>query len=193
MFLLRLVFGVQVAGQLPQVLAGVILIDNLHRAGKVLVGEIPNPRCAIEDHDFLFRIGATAIPRLGVYERAKLFGPLNRPQLSGRIGGANGEAFRIPFGLRKYTSQLALKGVRWLPGDPAARIRRVKGAKRLGVRVGNWLTPEQTQALVERPAIETLHSNAIAPCWRFCSEADFGAPNSPDYNWQMFNSGRTDG
>jgi len=28
----------------------------------------------------------------------------------------------------------------------------------LGVRVGNWLTPEQAQALMQRPAIETLHS-----------------------------------
>ena len=35
-----------------------------------------------------------------------------------------------------------------LSADLAARIRRVKGAKRLGVRVGNWLTAEQGKRLL---------------------------------------------
>jgi hypothetical protein len=34
-----------------------------------------------------------------------------------------------------------------LSADLAAGIRRVKGVKKLGVRLGNWLTPEQGQAL----------------------------------------------
>src|SRR5450755_2311180 len=34
-----------------------------------------------------------------------------------------------------------------LSADLAAGIRRVKGVKKLGVRLGNWLTAEQGQAL----------------------------------------------
>jgi site-specific recombinase XerD len=36
-----------------------------------------------------------------------------------------------------------------LSPELAARIRRVKGVRRLGVRLGNWLTPEQGRRLLE--------------------------------------------
>jgi site-specific recombinase XerD len=35
--------------------------------------------------------------------------------------------------------------------DLAAGIRRVKGVKKLGVRLGNWLTADQGQALWQAP------------------------------------------
>jgi site-specific recombinase XerD len=38
----------------------------------------------------------------------------------------------------------------------AAGIRRVKGVKKLGVRLGNWLTAEQGQALWQAPDVERL-------------------------------------
>jgi site-specific recombinase XerD len=38
-----------------------------------------------------------------------------------------------------------------LSADLAAGIRRVKGVKKLGVRLGNWLTPDQGQALWQAP------------------------------------------
>ena len=37
-----------------------------------------------------------------------------------------------------------------LSPELAAGIRRVKGVRRLGVRLGNWLTPEQGRRLLER-------------------------------------------
>ncbi len=43
-----------------------------------------------------------------------------------------------------------------LSPDLAAGIRRVKGIKKLGVRVGNWLTPEQSQRLWHAPDGEQL-------------------------------------
>ena len=43
-----------------------------------------------------------------------------------------------------------------LSADLAAGIRRVKGAKKLGVRLDNWLTPEQGQALWQAPDPERL-------------------------------------
>src|ERR1019366_4236225 len=42
-FLLSLLVGKQFAGQFPEVLSGVIEIDDLNRAGEVLIGNIPDP------------------------------------------------------------------------------------------------------------------------------------------------------
>jgi integrase len=39
-----------------------------------------------------------------------------------------------------------------LSPDLAAGIRRVKGAKRLGVRIGNWLTIDQSRTLLGKPS-----------------------------------------
>ena len=43
-----------------------------------------------------------------------------------------------------------------LSPELAAGIRRVKGAKRVGVRLGNWLTTEQSRALLQAPDVERL-------------------------------------
>ena len=44
-----------------------------------------------------------------------------------------------------------------LSADLAAGIRRVKGVKKLGVRLGNWLTAEQGQALWQAPDQQRLN------------------------------------
>jgi site-specific recombinase XerD len=43
-----------------------------------------------------------------------------------------------------------------LSPDLAAGIRRVKGVRRLGVRVGNWLTAEEGKKLLEAESADTL-------------------------------------
>src|SRR5450759_2229864 len=43
-----------------------------------------------------------------------------------------------------------------LSPELAAGIRRVKGAKRLGVRIGNWLTIEQAKSLLGDPLSGSL-------------------------------------
>jgi site-specific recombinase XerD len=43
-----------------------------------------------------------------------------------------------------------------LSPELAAGIRRVKGAKKLGIRLGNWLTPNEARALWQSPDAETL-------------------------------------
>jgi site-specific recombinase XerD len=43
-----------------------------------------------------------------------------------------------------------------LSPDLAAGIRRVKGVKKIGVRLGNWLTAEQSQKLWQAPSGERL-------------------------------------
>ena len=42
-----------------------------------------------------------------------------------------------------------------LSPELAAGIRRVKGVRRTGVRLGNWLTPEQGRQLLQRAAPST--------------------------------------
>lgn len=43
-----------------------------------------------------------------------------------------------------------------LSPDLAAGIRRVKGAKRLGVRIGNWLTVDQSRALLRESQSDSV-------------------------------------
>lgn len=43
-----------------------------------------------------------------------------------------------------------------LSPDLAAGIRRVKGAKQLGIRLGNWLTPQEAQSLLRLPVGDTV-------------------------------------
>jgi site-specific recombinase XerD len=43
-----------------------------------------------------------------------------------------------------------------LSPELAAGIRRVKGAKRVGVRLGNWLSAEQVKALLRSPNLDTM-------------------------------------
>src|SRR6267378_2480129 len=43
-----------------------------------------------------------------------------------------------------------------LSPDLAAGIRRVKGVRKIGVRLGNWLTPEQSQRLWNTPDRHSL-------------------------------------
>jgi site-specific recombinase XerD len=43
-----------------------------------------------------------------------------------------------------------------LSPELAAGIRRVKGAKKLGVRLGNWLTQDEARALWQLPDANTL-------------------------------------
>jgi hypothetical protein len=44
-------------------------------------------------------------------------------------------------------------------------IRRVKGVKKLGVRLGNWLTAEQGHALWQAPDSHRMNSRAVE-AWR---------------------------
>ena len=53
-----------------------------------------------------------------------------------------------------------------LSPDLAAGIRRVKGAKKLGMRLGNWLTVEEARALWQLPNMHTSKGKGIEPSWQ---------------------------
>jgi integrase len=56
--------------------------------------------------------------------------------------------------VRRLAYEAADSGL--LSPNLAAGIRPVKGAKRLGVRLGNWLTPEEARSLWQLPDTDTL-------------------------------------
>ena len=56
--------------------------------------------------------------------------------------------------LRRIAYEAADAGL--LSPELAASIRRVKGVRRIGVRLGNWLTPEQGRRLLESAQPSTL-------------------------------------
>jgi site-specific recombinase XerD len=56
--------------------------------------------------------------------------------------------------VRRLADEAADSGL--LSPDLAAGIRRVRGAKKLGCRMGNWLTAEQARTLWQLPCPSTL-------------------------------------
>jgi site-specific recombinase XerD len=56
--------------------------------------------------------------------------------------------------VRRLAYEAADSGL--LSPELAAGIQRVKGAKKLGVRLGNWLTAEEAHRLWQSPGVETL-------------------------------------
>jgi hypothetical protein len=64
-----------------------------------------------------------------------------------------------------------------LSTDLAAGIRRVKGVKNLGVRLGNWLTAEQGHALWQTPDDHRLKGKPTAPCCASCWRVGCGGTN----------------
>jgi site-specific recombinase XerD len=82
-----------------------------------------------------------------------------------------------------------------LSADLAAGIRRVKGVKKLGVRLGNWLTAEQGQALWQAPDRERLkgkRDRALLALLLACglrphelAELTFGHPQQREGHWAI--------
>src|SRR5499427_5484398 len=56
--------------------------------------------------------------------------------------------------VRRLAHEAADSGL--LSPELAAGIQRVKGAKKLGVRLGNWLTADEARHLWQSPGTETL-------------------------------------
>jgi site-specific recombinase XerC len=63
---------------------------------------------------------------------------------------------RLAAAVRRLAYEASDPGL--LSPELAAGIRRVKGAKRLGVRIGNWLTIEQARSLLQEQPSEDLRA-----------------------------------
>jgi hypothetical protein len=80
-----------------------------------------------------------------------------------------------------------------LAPELAAGIQRVKSAKSIGVRAGNWLSPKQAQALLNAPDITTLKGLRDRPSSP-CSWAALCGGRKPwRLRWGTYSSGMAGG
>jgi hypothetical protein len=80
--------------------------------------------------------------------------------------------------VRRLASEASDTGL--LSPHLAAGIRRVKGAKRLGVRIGNWLTVDQSKPSSGSRCHPAYEVNVIARFWPCSSAADCAGLNWSD-------------
>lgn len=66
--------------------------------------------------------------------------------------------------MRRLAYEAADAGL--LSPELAAGIRRVKRARKLGVRLGNWLTTDEARKLWQAPAPDTLKDEAEGHIYR---------------------------
>jgi len=74
--------------------------------------------------------------------------------------------------VRRIAYEVADAGL--LSPELAAGIHRVKGVRRIGVRLGNWLTPDQARCLLvppDPPALRTLRDHAMLALLLGCGPA----------------------
>lgn len=64
-----------------------------------------------------------------------------------------------------------------LSPEVAAGIRRVKGAKKVGVRLGNWLTKDEARSLWQLAEPKNLKERGTGPSWPFSWDAACGGAN----------------
>src|ERR1019366_7364898 len=100
-------------------LAGVIEIHDLNGAGKVQVGQIPDPDGPVYNDDFDGGPLPTSAPSLGINAEAKLFGGFYGSHIGGGVRVADGPAVLIHGGLREHAGELALACAGALSLDPA--------------------------------------------------------------------------
>src|SRR5258708_25445064 len=87
-------------------LARVIEIDDLDRAGKVLLGQIPDPLGPIAHDDLLLCAAPAALPSFHIKPFAKLIGGFDGARVGGRIPIAGGVAFPVPRNLGEHAPPL---------------------------------------------------------------------------------------
>ena len=77
--------------------------------------------------------------------------------------------------VRRIAYEAADSGL--LSPELAAGIRRVKGVRRIGVRVGNWLTADQSKRLLSTSNRMTFVARGTARCSEYFSVVDSGEAN----------------
>ena len=78
---------------------------------------------------------------------------------------------------RREAARLRSSDTGLVSPELAAGIRRVKGAKRLGVRIGNWLTVDQARTLLAEPPPDAFEANVTGRFWRCSLDAACDGPN----------------
>src|ERR1700674_5942637 len=100
-------------------LPGMIQIHDLNGAGKVLVGEIPDPDGTVSNDHFDRGPLPTSAPSLRIDAEAELFGGFDGSYVGGGVGVADGPAFLVHGGLREHAAELSLACAGAMSLDPA--------------------------------------------------------------------------
>src|SRR5229473_4799315 len=100
-------------------LPGMIQVHDLNGAGKVLVGQIPDPDGPVANNYFDRGPLPTSAPSLRIDAEAELFGSFDGSYVGGGVRVADGPAVLIHGGLREHAAELALACAGALSLDPA--------------------------------------------------------------------------
>jgi hypothetical protein len=106
-----------------------------------------------------FITGYCSEPRLALNRAVVLRFRLYRESLGSAAGTINQRLAAV----RRLAYEAADSGL--LSPALAAGIRRVKGVKQLGSRLGNWLSSDQAKLPCKAPTARTLAAFATSPCW----------------------------
>src|ERR1700685_1695687 len=100
-------------------LPGMIQVHDLNGAGKMLVGQIPDPDGPVSNEHFDRGPFPTSAPSLRIDAEAELLGGFDGSHVGGGVRIADGPAFLVHSGLREHAAELALAGAGALSLDPA--------------------------------------------------------------------------
>ena len=98
-------------GEVVDVLAGVVEVDDLGGGGEQLLGEVPDPDRPVAEHDELADVLGAAAAGLGVHQQAEPGGGVEGGQVGGRAGVADRVAVVIGAGLGEQAGELDLAGM----------------------------------------------------------------------------------
>ena len=127
-FLFGLLARIEFARHIPKVLAGVQDVDDLNSAGEVIVGDIPDPVCAIPDDNLLLGALPAAIPGFQIDSRSELACRFDGGDISRGVRIANGIAVAVPCCLVKtlpiFASRVCAGSPFTLPARPSFSVFR---------------------------------------------------------------------
>ena len=104
----------ELGGNLPDVLARMINVNDLNGTGEMLVGNVPDPERAVRQHHFDCCLAPASLPGFGIDAWTKLFRRLDGPHISGGIFVADGPPLVITLGLREHAGQFDFPSARTL-------------------------------------------------------------------------------
>ena len=93
--------------------------------------------------------------------------------------------------VRRLAHEAADAGL--LSPELAAGISRVKGVKQLGFRSGNWLTLDQSTAVLNHACGDGLRAKRDYACWPCCWPVDCAAPSWWDWRFAKCKAARGTG
>src|SRR5208282_4884671 len=111
---LRRIDGEQLPGKGPQVLASMVEINDLHGAGELPVGDIPDPDGSVAENDLFIGAAPASPPGFGIKTAAELFSRLDSACISSRSLVAHRPSLLVDRSLRKQGTEFHLACMRWL-------------------------------------------------------------------------------